>query len=41
MENGIHVGNRAVAGRNQNERMAKDVASLGVRIGKERENVLF
>ena len=29
---GVHVGNRAVAGRNQNEGMAKDLASLGVRI---------
>lgn len=38
---GVHVGNRAVAGRNQNERMAKDLASLGVRTGIEKKNVLF
>lgn len=30
MRNGIHVRNRAVAGRNENERMTEDVTSLGV-----------
>lgn len=38
---GVHVGNRAVAGRNQNEGMAKDLASLGVKIGKRARTFSF